>query len=211
MDVTVYAFVKFSKKEHLESLREKGTIYMNTLGYFKKLEGMSGDKNEGMDNFYQGTKMKAVIIPHGEGDAAPIEGLKSMGSQKGEDMARNVFCLHAITNTEPELHPGNLKRNDHALVIINPHIFLQMFENAANEQRVGFRCGFVKYVDRKRYHGKMGCFKKFKEFENENEYRILKKEPTGKPFVFEIGSIKSISELVEKDKVASCIQKLLGR
>ena len=54
MDVTVYAFVKFGQKEHLESLQNKGSMYMNTLGYFIKLESMSGDKDEAMDHFYQG-------------------------------------------------------------------------------------------------------------------------------------------------------------
>jgi hypothetical protein len=211
MDVTVYAFVKFGKKEYLESLREKGAIYMNTLGYFKKLEGMSGDKNEGMDNFYQGTKMKAVIIPHGEGDAAPIEGLVSMGSQKGMDLARNVFCLHAITDTEPELHPDNLKRNEHALIIFHPEVFLKMFEAAANKQEVAFQQGFVKYVDRETHHGEMGCFVKFKEYTTENEFRLLKKQGTDEPFIFEIGSLEAISEIIEAKDVPAKIKTLFRK
>ncbi len=211
MDVTVYAFVKFGQKEHLEFLRNKGAMYMNTLGYFKKLEGMSGDKDEAMDNFYQGSRIKAVIIPHGLGGAAPIEGLVSMGSQKDVDLERNVFCLHAITSTEHELHPNNLQRNDHALVISNPCVFLKMFEDAADKQMVAFQSGFVKYVDRKTHHGEMGCFVKFKEFETENEFRFLKKQGTDKPFIFEIGSLESISKIVEKENIESFVQDLLKK
>jgi len=208
MDVTIYAFVKFGKKEHLESLQKTGAIYMNTLGYFIKLESMSGDKDEGMDHFYQGSKTKAVIIPHGQGNAAPIKGLISMGSKKGEDLERNVFCLHAITDAEPKLHPNNLKRNDHALVITNPSIFLKMLKDAADNQTVAFQQGFVKYVDRKTHHGEMGCFVKFKEFESENEFRILKKQGTGKPYIFKIGGLESISEIIEKEKLNSFVGDL---
>lgn len=94
MDVTVYAFVKFGQKEHLEFMQKKGALYMNTLVYFIRLESMSGDKDEAMDHFYQGSKTKAMIIPYGQGGPAPINGLISMGSKKSEDLARNVFCLH---------------------------------------------------------------------------------------------------------------------
>lgn len=211
MDVTIYAFVKFGQREHLESLRKTGAIYMNTLGYFIKLESMSGDKDEGMDHFYQGAKTKAVIIPHGQGNAAPIKGLISMGAKKGEDLERNVFCLHAITNTEPELHANNLKRNDHALVITNPCVFLKMLKDAAEQQMIVFQQGFVKYVDRKTHHGEMGCFVKFKEFESENEFRILKKQGTGEPYIFEIGNIESISVIVKKEDIESFLKELVSK
>jgi len=209
MDETTYAFIKFGKKEHLESFRNNGSLYMNTLGYFKKLESMSGDKNEGMENFYQGSKTHLKLIPHGAGVGGFIKGLISFGVQKGSDLARNVFCLHAITNTEPKLHPNNLKRNGHALIINKPRIFLEMLEEAANKQKVAFQYNLVTYVDKKTHHGKMGCFTKFKEYESENEFRILKKQGTGKPFVFEIGSLEGISDIVETDKVESVIQNLM--
>ncbi len=211
MDVTVYAFVKFGQKEHLESLQKKGAMYLNTLRYFIKLESISGDKDEAMDHFYQGSKTRAVIIPHGQGGAAPINGLISMGSKKGEDLERNVFCLHAITNTEPELHSNNLRRNDHALIISNPRVFLKMFKDAADKQMVAFQQGFVKYVDRKIHHGEMGCFVKFKEFETENEFRFLKKQGTGRPFIFEIGSLEEISAIVETKDVLDKIKTFLGK
>jgi hypothetical protein len=211
MDVTIYAFVKFGAKVNLESLRKTGAMYMNTLGYFIKLESMSGDKDEGMNNFYQGSKTKAIIIPHGQGNAAPIKGLISMGSKKGDDLERNVFCLHAITDTEPKLHPNNLKRNDHALVITSPSVFLKMLKDAAEQKTVAFQQGFVKYVDRKTHHGEMGCFFKFKEFESENEFRILKKQGTGEPYIFEIGNLESISVIVKKENIESYLKELVSK
>ena len=40
-------YIKFGKKEHLESFRNEGIIYMNTFQYFKNCEDKKkGDPNE---------------------------------------------------------------------------------------------------------------------------------------------------------------------
>jgi hypothetical protein len=38
MNCTILAFLKFGVKEHILDLYENGTVYMNTIQYFKELE-----------------------------------------------------------------------------------------------------------------------------------------------------------------------------
>ena len=209
MDAKIYAFVKVGQKNHLESLQKDGLLYMNTLGYLRKIEGMSGDKNEGTMDFFQGKKIKLVILPHSRQDPFPAKGLISMQSSYSPDLKKNVFCMHAITDDYSALDEKNFERSSHALVIFNPQEFLELLNAAVSKDKADFYYGFVEYVDKKTYHGQMGCFKKFEEFKYENEYRIMRNYPTGKPFPFTIGSLEDISELVKVKDVVTRIKKFL--
>lgn len=52
--------IKISKKNHIDSLRNDGLVYMNTINHFKKVEGNEErrDENEGIDRIEQVTWIK---------------------------------------------------------------------------------------------------------------------------------------------------------
>jgi hypothetical protein len=61
--------VKFGSKEHMEDFRRNGTMYMNTVEYFRMLEGRGhvGDEDEGLQSCYQSDRVNVKITkPDGE-------------------------------------------------------------------------------------------------------------------------------------------------
>jgi hypothetical protein len=51
----IYALLKFGKREHLQRLRNEGSLYLNTLQYFQELESdpERGDPFEGSETIIQ--------------------------------------------------------------------------------------------------------------------------------------------------------------
>lgn len=211
MDTKIDAFVKVGQREHLESFQKDGLLYMNTLEYFRNCEGMSKDKNEGTKDILQGKRTRVVMFPHSDQDPFPVDGLISLQSTHSSDLMKNVFCMHAVTDDNSILDVSNFVRSTHVLIIFNPSTFLELLEIAADKIGIKLQYGFVKYVDKTTYQGEMGCFTKFEEFKKENEFRILRKHGTGKPFKLFMGSLEDISAIVEAKEALDHIKNYLGR
>ncbi len=208
MDTKTYVFVKVGQREHLEPFQKYGLLYMNTLEYFRNCEGISKDKNEGTKNILQGKRIKVVMFPHS--NQAPFSvNLDSLQSTHSLDLMKNVFCMHAVSEDNLILDEENFKCSTHALIIFNPIKFLSQLSVAADKIPIKLQYGFVQYVDKKTYHGDMGCFKKFDEFKKESEFRILCTQGTGKPYELYIESLEDISMIVEAKEATQCIKNYL--
>ncbi len=207
----VKGLIKIGQKEQINQLFTQGHVYMNSLDYFRKCEGMSHDQNEGARDVISGKNRKFVIFPQ-NGAPAPIEGVISLQATSMEDLKKNVYCTHAVLENEPPLDLENFKRGQYALVIENFSKFLQTLEEIKSKQNLNLSYQLVEYVDRNSYHGELGAFRKYKEYreyeyEKEKEFRILLKPGVGKPFSLYLGSLEDIAFIVEANEVPKILKQ----
>jgi len=89
----------------------------------------------------------------------------------------------------------NFKFGDTFVLILNPIEFLNRVKRAASQREIEIHHKLVEYVDREKYNGPMGPFRKFKEFFYQNEFRILVSPPESQcPYILNIGDISDITE-----------------
>lgn len=205
-------FIKIGKKEHLEQVLNEGKLYLETFAYFRKCDGISQDKNDGMDETSTGSRSKLVVFPQ-NGKAAPIEGIISIGYASKTSLMRNICSMHALQDGDDFLDPANYKRENFALIINKPNEFIQAlekFKKKVHPKGISIEWGLVEYVDSTTYHGQMGPFRKYTRnskgyvYENEKEFRIVVSPGAGKPIIINLKrSLADIAEIrpVEEVKI----------
>lgn len=215
--IPISLFLKFGHKKHLEELR-RGVLYMNSLGYFQKLESdeaKRSDSNEGLRGVYQQDKIKVIITVNGQDHeltdmAAPV----LITSSALSDI--HAFCLFALTpgeyEVEDEVYDGNKlkirfdsaheKFGGHVLFTTNASEFQARIRAALEKAQRYARLGLVQYVDETTFHGsipedKIG-FYKLDTFKTQREYRILvfNSNKPNEPISIEVGDLSDITEIV---------------
>lgn len=221
----IYALIKFGKEKYIKSF-QNGILYMNPLSYFKGIEEQDrsrGDKNEGLHRYIQPEFANIKIGDHvidNNDITKPVE------IRRDKEQGANLFCMHAIDfkrlkNNEFKL---KLKREMHefgdtGLIVldcleffnrINTAIFLKnkKLYNKAIEP-LGDR--LVEYVDKKTYSGRMGLFKKFEDYNYQNEFRIALDVPeslldTNDVFKLNIGDISDITKLFKTSEFENIME-----
>lgn len=216
MKDSILGLLKFGKQPHIKSLQE-GTIYMNPVNYFEKIEGnkIIGDKEEGLSLHLQPDDITVKIDDHiidNEDIVSPIS------VRRYKDQNANIFCMYAISlkevvenNFEFKLDRRVKQFGDKCLVIMNGEEFVNRIKKAVkkiNSKATWYEkeMGLVEYVERDNFHGQVGVFKKFNEYEYQNEFRIalrVSKELRGEKgeFKLEIGDISDISIICDTDEI----------
>lgn len=202
----IIAFIKVGQKEHIELLQKEGLLYMNPLGYYRSCEGMSKDKSEGAKEILQGRRTKFVIFPHNSQSPSQIKRVISFESTHTEDLKNNVYCMHTIEDDGVIINEVNFKRADYALVIYDCGKFINQLEEFNQKNKLNITYRLVEYVDKDTYHGPLGCFRKYKEYEHEKEFRILLEPSEGKTLKLYIGSLQDISIMVQANEVTNIIK-----
>jgi hypothetical protein len=190
----VFAFVKITKQAHSDDFR-KGRLYMNTLEYFRTLEGNDerADPFEGTLSLLQASRSQ--IIVDGGGKAARIDSL--FGQVKlsaGNAADYNVFCMFAVTDTSQKdlTSNTNKKLGDYAAFVIDGDAFLDRVGRHLREKAYPFNHGLVSYVDIERHHGVYGPFVKPAKHAAENEFRILIRTDRKCPVILDVGDLSDI-------------------
>jgi len=204
----IHCICKFGTLEHLEEMRNEGVLYMNTIAYFKKheQEGVRGDKNEGIRQYFQNDFVKIhikkrdgteYVINKDNGLAGPVRvGFK-------EDETQNVFCTYAIVEegSKPQIDKKNIKFGDHVLVILNTEQFHENIMENAKRQDKWVEARLVKYIDLTSHNGDVDMFTKSDEFLWQSEYRIVLNPGEGNGYKFRIGSMKDYSIIIKADQL----------
>jgi len=219
MDNYIYALIKFGKEKHIRSLQD-GILYMNPLSYFKGIEEQDrsrGDKNEGLDRYIQPEFANIKIDDHvvdNNDITKPVE------TRRNKEQGANLFCMYAIDFKRLQKNEFKLKLKkemhefgDTGLIVldcpeffnrINTVIFLEN-KKLYNEVIEPLGDGLVEYVDKNTYSGKMGLFKKFKDYNYQNEFRIALDVPdslvgTNDVFKLDIGDISDITKIFKTNE-----------
>ena len=220
MQHTIKLFLKLGSEENILDLFENGTIYMNTIEYFRKVEDeeLRGDKYEGVSkviNSLPGT----FKIP---GIDREFNYVKVHLKESYKEVLGNIYSLYAISSKgfpnplDFKFDERNLRFGTHGVMIKDLPLFFNKIENELKKNNLKFSHGFVDYYDKEEVSREITLFEKPLEFEHQKEFRFYVENDKIKPIKIQIGSMKDYAEILKiedilelKLEVKSLFQKAL--
>ncbi len=205
------AFIKFGSYEHMKAFYEKGEMYFNTFQYFKNLEKTEdgrGDKNEYASVHYAGEGIKNLTLKIFSNEDPDnifyLEGgkdLKTFTLDYGDDKEFTHLYSFSYMDVDWILENDLLidsrnfaKGKDYAVMIYDINKFNDMFLNKIKELKLAVSGNIVEYVDKNTYSGEIGAFRKFKDYEYQNEFRIAVNFNSSEPQKIYIGSLNKVAK-----------------
>jgi hypothetical protein len=194
----VLALFKFGKREHIDQFVHEGHIYMNSLKYFKTLEGdlLRTDKHEGASYSLQADG--AILRMEHNGKWVDVATIRDqIISSDGNEHLTKVFCMHVLLESASKslVDPRNFEFGDTFVILKDGDEFLRRVHATAKKENIVLKQGCVEYVDKAKYNGAMGVFRKFSEFKYQSEFRFSAVTEKDTPFSLRIGDISDISKV----------------
>ena len=169
---TIISFLKFGQENNIKDLYFNGTIYMNSIQYFRNLEDgeLRGDRYEGISRIrnYPPGKFEIPDIGY-KGNHLGIHIEESYSMIYG-----NIYSLFCVSS-------NGWKRPE--------------------DCNMEYHEGFVKYYDKNVIDRKITLFEKPLEFEYQKEFRFYINRQSDNAFIFNIGSLTNISEMLSSEEV----------
>lgn len=202
MTHTIKMFLKLGSLENITDLYENGTIYINTIEFFKKIEDndLRGDNYEGTSeiiNSLPGT----FRIPEIDRD---IKYEKIHLKKSFDQILGNIYSLYCISSKgfpnplDFKIDEKNLRFGTHCLMIKNSQYFFDKIKSELKNNGFDFRHGFVNYYDKDKItNKKLTLFDKPEEFEYQKEFRFYVHNNNLEPIKIQIGSLKDYAEIIE--------------
>ncbi len=197
------AFLKFGSLENMTDLLKNGTIYMNTIQYFRKIEDeeLRGDKYEGVSKIINSLpgKFKIPDIER-EFNYQKIHLIESY-----KEVLGNIYSLYCISSKgfpnplDFKLDQRNHRFGNHCVIIKDNQYFLDAIESELIKQGLIFRHGFVNYYDKEVKNGKIKLFEKPIEFEYQKEFRLYIENENIQPIKLNLGPLKNKAELISME------------
>lgn len=203
-------FIKFGEEKYLKDLYYNGTIYMNSIQYFRNIEDgeLRGDIYEGISrikNYPPGQFEIPELNFKGNYLALQIR-------QSYETVLGNIYSLYCISShgwgdlTKFKIDNKNKRFGSHCIVVKDNKKFLSLIENKLKELKVDYTHNFVEYYDKDKINRTITLFEKPLEFEYQKEFRIYVKRLSEKPFVFNIGNITDIAEIYNSNEIIDTLK-----
>ncbi|RCS28226.1 hypothetical protein DUT90_01200 [Polaribacter sp. WD7] len=195
-------FLKLGSLENITDLYENGTIYINTIEYFKKIEDndLRGDNYEGASeiiNSLPGT----FRIPGIDRD---FKYEKVHLKKSFDQVLGNIYSLYCISSKgfpnplDFRIDEKNLRFGTHCLLIKNSQYFFDKIQSELKNKGFDFRHGFVNYYDKDNVTNKeLTLFDKPMEFEYQKEFRFYVHNNKLEPIKIRIGSLKDYAEIIQ--------------
>ncbi len=206
----ILMFLKFGSEQNMLDLQRNGTIYMNSIQYFRKIEDgeLRGDAYEGVSTIRN-------YLP-GEFEIPEI-GFKGhhLGmhlKESYQEVLGNIYSLYCISSrgwTSPSEFYIDKRVGEfgsHCLMIKDNVKFLKLIEDSLAQLNMTFKHGFIDYYDKKKENRQITLFEKPLEFEYQKEFRFYVERKSMEPFVFSIGNLENISELHLSDLVVDTME-----
>ncbi|WP_147266189.1 hypothetical protein [Polaribacter sp. WD7] len=202
MTHTIKMFLKLGSLENITDLYENGTIYINTIEYFKKIEDndLRGDNYEGASeiiNSLPGT----FRIPGIDRD---FKYEKVHLKKSFDQVLGNIYSLYCISSKgfpnplDFRIDEKNLRFGTHCLLIKNSQYFFDKIQSELKNKGFDFRHGFVNYYDKDNVTNKeLTLFDKPMEFEYQKEFRFYVHNNKLEPIKIRIGSLKDYAEIIQ--------------
>ena len=190
----------------------EGHIFMNSLKYFKILEGDSqrSDKFEGAT--YNIQAAGAILKIEQKGKWETIGELRDqIVTYDGNEHLKKVFCMYALLESKSEslVDPRNFDFGDTFVLLLDADEFLRRVYATTKKKNIVLEHGCVQYFNKAKYNGPMGVFCKYSEFAYQSEFRLSVVTEKKAPFSLRIGDISDISmigplaELNKRIKISS--------
>ncbi len=214
----VVALMKFGNRVHMESLVERGELYMQSLSTFKTMEKdlLRADENEALSG---------SIPARGGSLSVQQDGAwRSLGTIAGPLRIRNevlesanVFCTYILLETRCHqsphelVDPRNFKFGNTFVIFTDADEFLRRVRAAVDVHRFKMETDAVQYVDPEAYWGEMGAFRKYNAYSFESEYRIILLPGFGEPYTLQVGTFSDIALLGELPEINQRLSWTKGR
>lgn len=207
MNKSIYikCFLKFGEQDHMLDLFENGTIYMNSIQFFRTLkdERLRSDRFEGVSNIrnYPSSKFEIKELKY-YGEFISLQTFESY-----KDVIGNLYSLYCISSyhiPDPfsfRIDTKNLAFGKACVMIENNPEFLKRITNKLLEQGFKFRHNLVNYYDISKKNGSLTLFEKPKEYEFQNEYRFYVERQSTEPLIIKIGSLRDIAKLYKSKDI----------
>jgi hypothetical protein len=207
---SIKMFLKFGQEEHINDLYYNGTIFMNAIQYFRKIEdgGLRGDRYEGISRIknYPPGQFEIPSLNY-KGNYLALQIREAYDTVLG-----NIFSLYCVSSHGWE-NPNDFKIDkkikqfgSHCLVVKDNVKFLSLIEEKLKVLRVNFNHNFVTYYDKDKVDRKITLFEKPLEFEYQKEFRFYVKRKSDKPFTFSIGSLTKIAEVYKAEDIVDTLK-----
>lgn len=187
-------FIKLLPACWVESFLD-GKIYFNTDKYFAALDESDVVRFDPDEDIDESLQVKEIAIQSKEtGEYVPIGGVISpIKFRYKEKLPLNIFCVFVFLEKHDfQFDERNLKFGDSAIVIRDPIEFTNRIHSASNKLGLTVNQRSVEYVQKTIYHGKMGPFRKYDEYEYQIEFRYLLRPGLGEATILQIGDIRDI-------------------
>jgi hypothetical protein len=195
----IFSFLKFGTYEHMVDLYENGTIYMNSIQFFRTFEDekLRSDKFEGASsirNLPSGTfEIKELNYA---GEYISIQLFESYKEVLGN--IYSMYCISSYHISDPiefKVDSRNLAFGEACVMIENNPEFLRRITDKLEELGLKSRHDLVDYYDVNTKNGRLTLFDKPKEYEFQNEFRFYVERDSIEPLVIQIGSLRDIAKL----------------
>lgn len=206
-------FIKFGEKKNILDLYENGTLFFNTIEYFRKLEneqGVRGDNYEGtlkLTNFTDKDKVDFQITNPETGKIIKLKPTKLHLREFLSDIKGNLYSLYSLKTPEI-LDLENFKIDervkefgDYFIIIHNPSRFIDSIIKQLDSQKISYKAKLVSYYEKTELNGEISLFDKPSEFEYQKEYRIVLYNNESKPIKIKIDSLKEYSSIFKSDSI----------
>ena len=200
----VYFLFRRGKKEHIETLYEKGEIYINSIDFIRDCDNNfeRSDNEDGIE--YRKYFGEAMVSFCDVGKDMDKEGVsfKAQGTvlNKDHDEKGNIYCLTGIYSEDlmddrKDIQYETQSFGESLILIHKPKIFIERISNKLKEKEyLNYKCNKVYYYNND-YSGKLDFFKKHEKFKKQKEFRIFIPNEKNEPIKLSIGSLKDIALL----------------
>ena len=201
MTHTIKMFLKLGSLKNITDLYENGTVYINTIEFFKKIEDneLRGDNYEGASeiiNSLPGT----FRIPGIDRD---FKYEKIHLKKSFDEVLGNIYSLYCISSKgfpnplDFRMDEKNLRFGTHCLMIKDNDYFFKKIKAELKNNGYEFTHGFVNYYDKEKISKELTLFDKPTEFEYQKEFRFYVHNNKLEPIKIQIGSLKDYAEIIE--------------
>jgi hypothetical protein len=199
MQHTIILFLKLGSEENILNLFDNGTIYMNTIEYFRKVEDeeLRGDKYEGVSRVINSLPGTFKI----QGIDREFNYIKVHLKESYKEVLGNIYSLYAISSKgfpnplDFKFDERNLHFGTHGVMIKDLPLFFNKIENELKKNNLKFSHGFVDYYDKDEVSREITLFEKPLEFEHQKEFRFYVENDKIEPIKIQIGSMKDYAEM----------------
>ena len=202
MTHTIKMFMKLGSLENITDLYQNGTIYINTIEFFRKIEDneLRGDNYEGASeiiNSLPGT----FRIPGIDRD---LKYEKVHFKKSFDQVLGNIYSLYCISSKgfpnplDFRMDEKNLRFGTHCLIIKDNQYFFDKVQSELKNNGYDFLHGFVNYYNKDKISNKkLTLFDKPKEFKYQKEFRFYVFNKELEPIKIQIGSLDGKAEIIE--------------
>jgi len=209
IDGESFILLKFGSEENITDLFENGTIYLNTIEYFQRLEeqGLRGDNYEGTTKIinYRSDKLNLTISEPETRIEMPLKLSRFHLKEILKDISGNLYSLYCLShqdlvgNENFKIDPRVKEFGTHFIIIQKPKKFIELICDELDKRKLDYQLKKVEYYEKDKINGEITLFHKTTEFAYQKEFRIVLYNNERIPIKIQIGPLIDYAKIFKVD------------